>query len=126
MAPSEDPAETMRSLARAFVDFGMRNPTFYRLLTTPRPDDSEPPRAAEEARAVLEEPIHELERQGRLCAADAETTKQTVWVLLHGLVHLRLSRPEHPWSPDLVGVALEAIVQGMVRPLPAATSRQAS
>lgn len=126
VVPSEDPAETMRALALAFVDFGMRNPTFYRLLSTPRPDPAEPPRAAEEARAVLEEPIHELERAGRLQARDAETAKQTVWVLLHGLIHLRLCRPDHLWSPDLVEVALDAMVRGLVRPASAAPSSRAS
>lgn len=126
VARSEDPAETMRSLARAFVDFGMRNPTFYRLLMTPRSAPGEPSQAAEEARAVLEEPVHELERVGRLYSADAETTKQMVWVLLHGLIHLRLSRPDHPWSPDLVEVALESMFRGIVRPTPTAASRQAS
>lgn len=123
---SEDPAETMRSLARAFVEFGMRNPTFYRLLTTPRTEPGEPPQAAEEARAVLEEPIHELEREGRLYTHDVETTKQTVWVLLHGLIHLRLSRPEHPWSSNLLEAALESMIRGIVRPPPTARSRQAS
>jgi len=126
VAPSKDPADTMRSLSRAFVDFGMLNPTFYRLLTTPRPESGEPPQAAEEARAVLEEPILELEREERLYPPDVETTKQTVWVLLHGLIHLRLSRPEHPWSSDLVEVALETMLRGIVRPAPTAASRQAS
>ncbi|MEN8183182.1 MAG: TetR/AcrR family transcriptional regulator [Myxococcota bacterium] len=122
----DDAAETMRALAHAFVDFGMRNPTFYRLLMTPRPEAEGPPRAAEEARAVLEEPIYDLDRAGRLYAADVETTKQTVWVLLHGLIHLRLSRPDHPWSDDLVEVALDSLLRGTVRPRPAAESRQAS
>jgi hypothetical protein len=116
----------MRSLARAFVEFGMRNPTFYRLLTTPRAEPAEPPQAAEEARAVLEEPIHELEREGRLYTHDVETTKQTVWVLLHGLIHLRLSRPEHPWSSNLLEAALESMIRGTVRPPPTARSHQAS
>jgi AcrR family transcriptional regulator len=118
-----DPALHMRALARAFVDFGMRNPTFYRLLTSPQPEPATPPRSAEEARAVMEEPILELERAGRLYAPDAETAKQTVWVLLHGLIHLRLSRPDHPWSPELVEVALDALLRGTVRP---ARAQQAS
>jgi AcrR family transcriptional regulator len=115
---SRDPARHMRALALAFVDFGMRNPTFYRLLTSPRPDPTPPPRSAEEARALLEEPILELERAGRLHAPDVETAKQTVWVVLHGLIHLRLSRPDHPWSPHLVEVALDALLRGTVRPPP--------
>jgi len=120
----DDPAEHMRALSRAFVDFGMRNPTFYRLLTMPRPEGATPPRSAEAARAVFEEPIHQLAREAKLHHADVEAVTQTAWVLLHGLISLRLSRPDHPWSPDLVEVALETLIRGTVRPTPAAEHRR--
>lgn len=120
----DDPSDHMRALSRAFVDFGMRNPTFYRLLTMPRPEGATPPRSAEAARAVFEEPIHQLAREERLYNADVEAVTQTAWVLLHGLISLRLSRPEHPWSPDLVEIALETLMRGTVRPTPAALERR--
>jgi AcrR family transcriptional regulator len=122
--PAEDPAQYMRAIARAFVEWGMRNPTFYRLLTLPRPEPATPPRSAEEARAVFEQPVHALARAGRLHTDDVEAVKQTVWALLHGLVHLRLSRPDEPWSPRLLDVALDTMIRGSVRPLKEAAERR--
>ncbi|MDX1385396.1 MAG: TetR/AcrR family transcriptional regulator, partial [Thermoanaerobaculia bacterium] len=110
-----DPADTMRALAHAFVDFGMRNPTFYQLLLMPRPGDATPPRSAEEARAVFEDPLLELHASGRLYTTDVEAAKQTVWVLLHGLVHLPQCRPDEDWSPDLVEVALDSLLRALRR-----------
>jgi AcrR family transcriptional regulator len=121
-----DPAEYMRSLARAFVRFGLRNPTFYRLLMTPRPEEGTPPHSAEQARAVFEGPVYELARSERLHTDDVEVAKQALWALLHGVISLSLSRPDYPWSKDLVEVALETMLRGMLRASTTEQTRPAS
>ncbi len=111
---SSDPVETLRAMAEAFVRFGLQNPTHYRLLTAPRPDDSPPPATAEEARAAFEQPIVELEQAGRLLWGDAEEAKQCLWVLLHGLISMQTARPDEGWSKTLLETSLDAMLTGLV------------
>lgn len=111
---SDDPLEAIRALAEAFVRFGLQNPTHYQLLTAPRPDAEEPPPSGEEARALFEEPIRELERAGRL-RSDFEEVKQCIWVLLHGVISMQTSRPEEGWSKSLLETSLDALLRGLTR-----------
>ncbi len=113
---SDDPVENMLEYATAFVRFGLQHPSHYRLMTTPRKQPSQPPPSAEDARALMEQPIHELAAAGRLYSHDVEACFQALWALLHGLISLRTSRLDHPWSKAQVKVAIESMIRGMVRP----------
>ena len=110
----DDPVDDMRAMFRAFVRFGLRNATQYWLLTMPRDGQSAPPEAAEEARALLEEPLLRIESEGRLLADDIETVRQSFWALLHGLITLQTSRPDHAWTKDLLETSLESMISGFV------------
>lgn len=109
----EDPVARVRAQFATIVRFGLDNPVHYRLMTQVRPADAEPIPSAEVARAALERPLEELAAQGRL-RADLEAVKQSLWVLLHGLIALPSSRPEHPWLPRLCETALDALLEGFV------------
>jgi AcrR family transcriptional regulator len=113
---SEDAIEYLRALARAFVRFGFRNPTHYRLLTQPRDPASQPPRSAEEVRELLEQPWLELWEAGRLRSGDVRSASQSLWTLCDGLIHLRASRPDHDWSKFLVDDAIDALLRGLIAP----------
>ncbi len=113
---SDDPLENMLAYASAFVRFGLQHPTHYRLMMTPRQQPSEPPPSAEAARALMEQPVHELAAAGRLYSEDAEACVQAMWALVHGLISLRTSRLDYPWSKAQAKVALEAMIRGMFRP----------
>lgn len=113
--PGGDPAGYLRDMARAFVGFALRNPNHYRVLMAPRPDGSEPPRAAEEARELLQQPLHELKAAGRLRIDDFEAVAQSLWALTHGLISLHILRPDHEWSVDLLDVSLEIFLNGLLR-----------
>ena len=106
---------TLRDQLGAFVRFGLENPTHYRLLTAPRPLDSPPPQSAEEARALIELPLAELAAQGRLQIDDIDEAVQCLWVMLHGLISMRISRPDYAWCENLESVALETLLRGLVR-----------
>lgn len=112
---SDDQTENMRALFGAFAAWGLASPTHYRLLTTVRPPDLPLIAAGEEAREMLEQPINELARVGRL-RTDLETARQSFWVLLHGIVSLRHTRPDVAWSEALVESALDAMIRGAVHP----------
>lgn len=109
-----DPVENLTELARAFVRFGARNPTHYRLLHAPRPARSSPAPSGEAARALFEEPFRQLSAEGRLLTEDVEAATQACWATLHGLISLRTSRPDYPWSSDLVETAIGTLVRGLV------------
>jgi AcrR family transcriptional regulator len=111
----EDPVGNLRELARAFVRFGVRNPTHYRLLHAPRPARSSPAPSAEATRTLFDRAFRELAREGRLRTGDVEAATQACWATLHGLISLRTSRPDYPWSPDLLDVAMETLVRGLIR-----------
>jgi AcrR family transcriptional regulator len=112
---NEDPVENLRELARAFVRFGLRNPTHYRLLYAPRPARGSPAPSAEAVRALFDRAFHELAREGRLRTDDVEAATQACWATLHGMISLRTSRPDYPWSPELLDVAIETLVRGLIR-----------
>lgn len=121
----DDAVENLRALARAFVRFGQRNPTSYRLLTAPRSEQTPPPPSAEQARTLMEAPLHELARRGRVDPSRVEVAGQTLWALTHGLISLRSARPDHPWSKELVDVAVDAILRGLFGAESAAPARRA-
>jgi AcrR family transcriptional regulator len=110
-----DPLDRLRAQFDAFVDFSLRNPTHYRLLTMPREDTSEPPPSGEQARALLEEPLQALAESGRLRVDDTSSVQQSFWALLHGLISLQTNRPDYEWSESLVDTSLEAMIDGLVR-----------
>jgi AcrR family transcriptional regulator len=120
---ADDPLETLRRQLGAFVRFGIENPTHYRLLTVPRLDDeSPPPQSAEDSRSLIEVTLSQLARDGRLQVDEIEEAVQCIWVMLHGLVAMRISRPDYAWTASHVDVSLEILLRGLVAPARAAVS----
>ncbi len=110
-----DDRENLRRMLHAFLRFGRQNPAFYRLLLAGagKGRDRTPP-SAEAAQAILGAPLAALEQGGRLRAADGEVAGQALWALLYGLTALEVSRPDYAWAPDLVPVAVDAMLRGLV------------
>lgn len=118
VARSDDPAHDLRGMLAAVVAFGFDNPRHYQLLVSALQEGNEPP-AAEQARARFEAPILELLAEGRLRAPDVEVGVQVIWSFIHGLISLRTSRADLDWHPDLIDIALESILRGIVTHDPA-------
>ncbi len=116
--PELDPAEYLRALARAFVEFGLRNPTLYRLLMKARRGTQRRVPAAEEARDIMQAPLLQLAAQGRLATRDVATAQQAAWAMLHGLTSLQIQRPDDPWSKDLNEGAIDVLLRGMLERKP--------
>jgi AcrR family transcriptional regulator len=117
----DDPVANIRGLAFAFVKFGMKNPTHFRLLFTPRAGDETPPPSGEEVRRLLEEALVALWETGRLRASDPRTAGQALSVLCQGLVWSRIARPDYDWSKTLTEDSIDALLRGLVAPDDAAT-----
>ena len=116
VALTDDPAENIRRLFRAFADFGIRNPTHYALLSSSRSEHTDTIPAAQEAQAILLAPLETLEQEGRLRSGDLEETRQVAWAFLHGVISLQITRPHEDWNPNLLDLSLDALIRGCIRP----------
>ena len=113
----DDPVANLRAMVDAFVVFGQSHPTFYRLIagTSPSGGDRTPP-SAQAAIERMSKPWEDLHRADRLVDDDPAAASQSLWAVLHGLTALQAARPDHDWAPDLVRVAVDAMLRGLLRP----------
>ncbi len=113
--PHAEPLQNARRMALAFMRFGRENPAFYRLISSlSRKGRSRTPPAVEQTRERLQKPMDQLAAAGRL-RVDPESAAQALWALMHGLTSLQSVRPDYDWAPDLECIALDALLDGLVR-----------
>ena len=110
----DDPIAYLRHLARAYLEFALANTTHYLMISAPRRDPAQALPSAEAARALVFRALDDAARS-RGVARDSETMFQALWAVLHGVVSVRVSRPDHPWRPELVELALDTIERGILR-----------
>jgi AcrR family transcriptional regulator len=119
-----DPVAYLRSMALAFVRFGLKNPTHHQLLFAPRAQQHAPPRSALEVQEMLEQAWTELWEEGRLECGDAGAAGQALFCLLYGLTSRRIARPDHDWSKSGIEDAIDALLRGLVAPEPGKNGRR--
>lgn len=113
---TDDPEANLRRMVEAFVDFGRKNPAFYRLIIVgPRAGGDRIPPSVEAAREVLSAPWVELHQAGRLYGSDPNTAAQAMWAVTHGLTTLQIARPDFDWAPDVAEVAIDSMLRGLIR-----------
>jgi AcrR family transcriptional regulator len=115
---SADPLERIRRLVLAFVRFGLKHPTHYRLLTTPRADPATRAPSSDKIMALFAGPMEALAAQGRLHSDDLEAARQVVWVTMHGLISLRDGRDDYAWVRHLSEIAVDTTLRGLIKPEP--------
>ena len=100
-----DPLERLRAIGRAYVEFGLANPSHYRwMFMTPKPvnektDMSTKGNPEEDAYAFLKQIIGELLEQGRVREGltNVDLLAQTTWGAIHGIVSLEIAKNQDPW-----------------------------
>ena len=110
-----DAADTVRAILHELIEFGVGNPTHYRLLSMARAPEAEPPESAQRMEEELQAHLAELARQGRLAVADPEQATRFLWIVLHGFVSLRITRPEAEWREDTPELCIESAMRGLLR-----------
>jgi AcrR family transcriptional regulator len=110
----DDPRKYLREIARAFISFELEHPAHFALLAAPRLERDEVPPSAEAGRELVYRALEEVAASGSLYC-DVETVFQAMWVVLHGIVSLRISRPGYAWSHELVETALDMVERGLLR-----------
>ncbi len=101
----EDPWERIRRRGYAYLRWGLDNPEHYRILMTSRPDHT-PDRLLDERLAdtaglvPAAEDVAAAIANGQLVAAgDPVETTEILWMMIHGMVSLLISKPGFPFGP---------------------------
>lgn len=123
----EDPVERLRRIGRAYIRFGLENPSHYRFLFMEAPAEmnmDEAPGAAEpeaDAFEVLRETVAEAIAAGRFKPEydDADRVAVMCWGAVHGVVSLTIvfgeRWPDWPSAERTGAAAVDAMVDGLLR-----------
>lgn len=109
-----DAARYLNDTARAFVRFALDNPEHYQLLSLPGVVPGSVP-AAESAREMVKDALEQLAREGTLATNDIDAAYEITWAMLHGIISLRLNRPEYPFSDQMIELAFQMMEGGLLR-----------
>ncbi len=122
-----NPRERLEAIARAYIDFALRNPATYRLMfmedpkitraVLEQPDPSDP---GTQAYLAIVEPIAALAQSGAIGERDEaaiHAIADAFWVSLHGIVSLKLTCPSFPQTPEdtLIATVLRAFFDGILK-----------
>jgi AcrR family transcriptional regulator len=103
IAAIPDPVERLRQAGYAYVDFGIRNPSHYRLMfMTPKASESKAiakGNPSEDAYAFLKTIVAELIGSGRMNdgLTDPDLASQVIWSAIHGVVSLEIAKCNDTW-----------------------------
>lgn len=107
LAELKNPAQRLRLMAVAYLEFGLKHPNHYRLLfMTPhphqQPDENRIIRQgdpAQDAYAFLRATVIECIAGGyfKKQYRDPELVSQLLWSCVHGVVSLHIARAHDPW-----------------------------
>ena len=103
VATIADPVERLRAAGRLYVEFGLKNPSHYRLMfMTPKNPGSktiDKGNPEEDAYAFLKAIIADVKAHGRLRDeyADIDLAAQVVWSAIHGVVSLEIAKCNDDW-----------------------------
>jgi AcrR family transcriptional regulator len=101
----EDPWERIRRRGYAYLRWGLDNPEHYRILMLSRPDHT-PDRLLDERLAdtaglvPAAEDVGAAIAKGQLVSAgEPVETTELLWMMVHGMVSLLISKPGFPFGP---------------------------
>lgn len=98
-----DPVARLRAAGQAYVDFGLKNPSHYRLMfMIPKAAEShtiEKGNPEEDAYAFLKSIVGELLAKGLLRdeLRDVDLASQVIWSAIHGVVALEIAKCKDQW-----------------------------
>ena len=110
-----DPVEFLRKAGRAYVDFGLANPSVYEfafILRRPEQSRRKPHLAYERVRSLVQRCIDEK----RFRRVNADAASQALWAAAHGITSLLILRPTFPWvdRDKLIGQIIDAAVDALL------------
>lgn len=128
MARIADPVERLRASGYAYIDFGLKNPSHYRLMfMTPKMIGKEKTAIkqgdpAEDAYAFLKGVVAEIIAAGRMRPehTDVDLLSQVVWSAVHGVVSLEIAKCQDEWVDwrpiaERARLTIDTMVGGLTR-----------
>ena len=115
-ARSGDPVTLVRKAGRAYVEFGVANPSVYEfafLLRRPgRGRPGKPHVTYERLQSLVRRCIDET----RFRRMDVDAASQALWAAAHGITSLLILRPTFAWADrdKLIGQVIDAAVDGLL------------
>ncbi|MDO8901722.1 MAG: TetR/AcrR family transcriptional regulator [Phenylobacterium sp.] len=114
-----DAVNRTRMMLDAYMRWGFAHPNAYQLVFSaahPLPQGTDA--TAELAAACYDKfcgVVREIAAEGRLRLGDGDSAAQSLWAACHGVVTLRLSRPNFPWrsEDELIQVTIEGLLSGL-------------
>jgi AcrR family transcriptional regulator len=108
-----DPVAAVRRGMRAYTEFGLANPSYYRLAFLNPPEFKAESYLVEGSQGTelfleLRASVERCIRQGLFRAMDAGLAAQILWTMNHGVTSLLISNPNFPWAER------EALLDGVV------------
>ena len=125
IAQIADPVERLRAAGHAYISFGLKNPSHYRLMfMTPKVAESTLTKGnpEEDAYAFLKLNVAELMEKGRVRddLTDVDLVAQVIWSAVHGLVSLEIAKCKDEWVEwrpieDRARTVTDMIINGLLK-----------
>lgn len=117
------PVERLRLMMEAYVDFGLREPSTYRLVFCSNGRHLSPQsqelveKLGDRGFGHLLAVVEEIAAQGRLRSPSPEAAAQILWACAHGLTSLLVTQPDRKWSPKetLTGALWDGVFNGLIK-----------
>jgi AcrR family transcriptional regulator len=109
----EDPLAALKRGMRAYAEFGLANPSYYKLAFLNPPEFKAESYLVEGSKGTelfltLRGSVERCIRQGLFRPMDAGLAAQILWTMNHGVTSLLISNPNFPWADR------EALIDGVV------------
>jgi AcrR family transcriptional regulator len=119
-AGASDPLERLHAIGRAYVDFGLANPAYYRLMFMERADFLMQFYGAERKPRlgtldIVVQAVQEGLAAGLIRAAPPQALADALWAAVHGVVALHLALPivDRARAEQAAEAVLQVMIAGM-------------
>ena len=116
----EDPITELKLGMRAYTDFGLANPSYYKLAFMSPPEFKAGAYLTEGSTGTelfqsLRSSAERCIRRGLFRPMDAGFTAQVLWTMNHGVTSLLISNPNFPWADReaLIDAVIDGAIDGL-------------
>jgi AcrR family transcriptional regulator len=115
-ARSGDPVTLVRQAGRAYVEFGVANPSVYEFAFLIRRPGRGRPGKPHVTYERLQSLVRRCMDKKRFRRMDVDAASQALWAAAHGITSLLILRPTFAWADrdKLIGQVIDAAVDGLL------------
>jgi len=115
-ARSGDAVALVRKAGRAYVEFGLANPSVYEFAFLMRRPGGDRPRQPHALYQRVQSLVRRCMDEKRFRRGDVDAATQALWAAAHGITSLLILRPKFAWADRdrLIGQVVDAAVDGLL------------